>query len=414
MFRTHALDLRFPEKLLLFVLTIFMFSEVASGLLRFYLDQFSLAQLIYVPKLLMVFVFLYTIAIEGFSKVYLSIFAAILWGGVIGLARGIEYTNILFAIYIFLPIFFGVVCGRKHQLIAGWCTRIFLILFSFLFVGLVIDYFYSVPWKGFEYQIGDSIIEGSREWSTAGVDRLAGFSRVSASAGILTAIFSAYISCNLKARWAVVLCLICAFVAISLTTNKASMLGLVCSIYYLIFRHQRINVAVLVFGLVLVGISLPFSTIFIDYDADLNSASSEFFLASFYDRLNRTWPGYIDIVSSYGFPEFGVGLGGVGAALKLFSVESEPGILLYSLAVADNTALYIWGIFGLLGFIFIAYFGFAVVKMQKMKGVEGIVGVLVAILAISITTDVVESPVCLVFVGIAFGVLSNESRYKNV
>jgi len=412
MFNSCCTSLRQPEKLLVFIIAIFLTSEVASGMLRFYFSQLSLVQLIYVPKLLMVVSVGYVFFKEGFSKVNLAIIALIVWGAVLGLARGTAISNIIFSIYVLFPLIFGVVCGQRYGAISGWLSRIIFFLFLLLFLGLVIDYFFSVPWKGFEYQIGDSVIEGSREWSTAGVDRLAGFSRVSASAGILSAIFAAYLSFDLKKNRTVIFCLLISFLSIGLTTNKASLLGLFCTVLYAAFRSKKFAVLFLIFGLLLVELYLPFSTIIYDYSADLSSSSAEFFLASFYDRLNRTWPGYIDIVNSYSLPEFGVGLGGVGAALKLLDVEAAPGAILYSLAVADNTALYIWGMFGVFGLFLFFYFGFLINCVQKIKGAEGIVAMLVAILAISITTDVIESPVCLVIIGIALGIIEKKNERK--
>lgn len=409
-------DLLPQDRLIIYALYLFLFFEVASGALRFYLSYVSLVQFIYLPKFFVFAVFVFFLVKDGFSKALGVLLVLVILGAFVGLLRGFDITNILFSVYMLGPLFFGYTCGRKHDVLKPHYYKIFSVLFFIAVFGVFFDYAFSVPWKGFEYTLGDAVIEGSRDWSTVGVDRLAGFSRVSASTGILIALFSSYMIIYMRSYSGLLVVLFLSFSAIALTTNKASLLGLLCALFVL-FSKKNINlINLLAFSLIIFCVVLPFSTCFVNYDIDLSSESSEFLLSSFSDRLVRTWPGFIDIVNSYNLSEFGVGLGGVGAALKLFTVDAAPGVFLYSLAVADSTVLYLWGIFGFLGVFIFVGLGWVIKRLLAYSSLDavGFVSSMVAILAISLTTDVIESPACLVFIGIALGILDGFCRSKNV
>ena len=85
--------------------------------------------------------------------------------------------QVLFGFKIFLPLMLGI-AAYPSVLGGKWRTGPFILLMWLLATaGLYASVVVRMPWTGLSYQIGDIQVEGSREWTIEGVDRLAGFSR---------------------------------------------------------------------------------------------------------------------------------------------------------------------------------------------------------------------------------------------
>jgi hypothetical protein len=164
----------------------------------------------------------------------------------------------------------------------------------------------------------------------------------------------------------------------------------------LLIRWPRIR-KIFLFILVSAVIILPFSTVIRNYDINLNDPISMILLASFEDRLIHTWPDFILAVSQFGNPVTGVGFGGIGSAIKHSIVGSRN-----ALEYADNFALYLYGCFGMLALIILIYLLTLSIKSFRSedKISVSLASVIVFVFSASLTTDIIESQILALMLGI--------------
>ena len=117
-------------------------------------------------------------------------------------------------------------------------------------------------------------------------------------------------------------------------------------------------------------------------------------LSSFQDRIVDTWPTILSGMLREKLIWLGIGPGGFGAAAGYYK-----GSFGFNVGYADNTALYAVANFGLFGGILLA---FLLTKFVLLRASEdkGLWIMLFFLLLSGITTDVVESLGCLLFLGV--------------
>ncbi|MEE9102934.1 hypothetical protein VXJ36_22240 [Pseudomonas nitroreducens] len=386
--------------LVLWVVVAVLLVETFNGALRFYADQVGLSALVYVPKVGCVI----AVAWELFTRpqqrglwLLLILAAASL---MLGLLHGANSLAGAFSIFIYAPLLFGLLCGtylEMHRKMLGWA-----VFFCFVasLAGIALDMLGNVPWKGYTYAMAGVVISGNRAWSAYGLDRIAGFSRMSASLAFMLSIFSLYLGSfrlSLLLRWLIYLV---ALVGIVLTTNKTSAVAFVIVLlvmntagYRLIFLLATL---VVVFG----ALALPLYGLIVDVEPYLASSSSDNLLGSMVERLVHTWPDLVKVMTYNGWAYTGAGLGMTGsayAAYPVFGIEQ--------LAVADNTLLYLWLLFGVAG---IGLYVLAIpllMRLQRQPGSEAraLLGITYCILLMGWTSDVLEAQVPSLFLGLAIG-----------
>lgn len=380
------------------LLTALFVTEVFSGALRYYLHSMGFVFLIYIPKAVcLVFIFMEFFVIQ---YTFLSIWCFFVFfiSCVIGLLNNTNLNNIAFGLYAYAPFFFGVIYGRF--IIDKRKELYYIIFFLFLMsiLGVFLDAYIAVPWKGFSYAIGGSEIEANREWAYAGVDRLAGFARISSVLAILLSIFSLYLCRVLNS------CMMKLFIssltvyALVLTTNKSAVPAYIVALLIGLPLSYYIRPLVFVVS-VLMGVALPLSTVFIKF---MNDGGNDL-LISLYMRLVDTWPDYIYLITSLKADLVGLGFGAVGAAFSTFPITTLSGNGLITPAVSDNTALYLWGMFGLLGiFLYLMQLPlmFLLNKVQDVY-MKSLMEISLFICICSWTTDMLESAISSFFVGLS-------------
>ncbi len=137
----------------------------------------------------------------------------------IGIFHGAKVTNLLFTALMYAPFLFGYFYGKKIDSYQKWFTYLlwFLVIGSLL--GIYLDYTFTLPWKGLEYEVGGQNIEGNREWDAGGIDRLAGFGRSSATTAIILSCLSLYIIGQAKNKVVAISIFILTLLGIILTTT---------------------------------------------------------------------------------------------------------------------------------------------------------------------------------------------------
>ena len=216
------------------------------------------------------------------------------------------------------------------------------------------DYLWDMPWTGLTYQLVETEIEGSREWTTFGVERVAGFARASFAAADQLLLLALPLMFFSRSRILRILIWLTSGMLIYLTTTKKTggiflILTLLIPLMNFAFapallRHAlTMSVPILIAA---IGIGLPLSTIVVTYRLNLDSLFSQVLFASFEDRLTVVWPAGLQLLIERGSAVFGRGIGGIGAAQNYFEQT------VYS--PADNLYLYLYVTFGILALGFMA------------------------------------------------------------
>lgn len=391
------------SKIVFLIVSSLLLFEVFSGALRYYFTQWGVSYVIYLPKVACLIAVILKIVRLKIKSIW-PIFGLLL-SILISFFNSATIYNVGFSFFVYSPILFGVLFGKyieikqKELLFVIWTCLIMSIF------GIFLDSTSDLPWKGFVYNIGDIEVQANRQWSAFGEDRIAGFSRLSASLAIMIAIFSIYINAYLKSNLFRFLLFGITFYSIILTTNKSTVISYLLSFLIYFLFDKRIASRVIFYTIIVIGIVLPIVGIFLEYSIKTRglSALAKSLLYSFDDRLTNTWPYfYKNITSNNGFL-WGTGIGTVGSPISTFPIKELPPIKGYGLGVADNTFLYLWGIFGLLGVWFYTRFYWLMKKLAiiKTKFSTSLCGIVACICVISWTTDIFEAVVSSLFIGIA-------------
>ena len=379
-----------------FILVIFF--EVITGPLRYYLDMFSFGVLIYLPKFLMV-ILIATLLLKKLNIKIIFLILTLCFYLLYSLMH-LPVLSVMFGFYMVIPLLFGGLYA-KYCMNSEVLPKIFKYMFFVSVFGVWLDFFLYLPWQGYDQLILGIEVEGSRAWTTMGIERPAGFARLSAAASIivgLTSIFTIFFSKNSLFKITI---FFITLLTIFVTTNKSVLIAYLF-IAPLYFTSLRLYFKIpSVFLAVFMGLALPIFSVMGNVSLDLKSDMDLLVLASFEDRLINTWPNVFYFLEHYTFIDqffiklFGLGIGGFGTPTKYFANEY--------IAVADNSWLYIFSMMGILGLLLMFYVSYRSILLQTSKDV-GLISVGVALnllLWIGVTTDIFETLLGMFLIGYA-------------
>lgn len=395
------------NRLILGLLFIFLAMEVFSGPLRFYLAPIGLSPLVYLPKILIVGVVIATVLRTLYQGRIRPLFGAVLVVFVVfGLVGWMFTGNPLqpaFGIFVLLPLIYAVMAEPIVRQAGHRILPFVALLWFAAALGVVLDYLWEMPWTGLAYKLGEIEIEGSREWTTFGVERVAGFARASYEAADQLLLLALPLVCLGRSKVLKLLIWAATGVLIYLTTTKKTggaflILTLLMPIIgarmvpALFRRAIMASIPVLIAA---AGIGLPISTFFVTYRLDLDSLWSQVLFASFEDRLTVVWPASLALALEHGSAVLGRGIGGIGAAQKYF----EP----LAFMPADNLFIYLYVTFGLLALAFVWVYVWNLAHLDPDHGAWSrlmwTVGI--AVLLNGLANNGLESPITTTFLGIS-------------
>lgn len=343
-------DYGYFDRFLIFTIILYLASEVFAGPIRTYLSS-GFILFIYAPKILIAIsiglVIVRYISRARFGKFLLLVLILFFFCSLIGYVNTSSFSQVGVGVWAYFPLLLGIVIAPLISKKESIFTRLFWLLWIGAVIGVILSQNISFPWKGGEYSIGDYDVETSREWTTFGVDRPAGFSRASYAAAYQIAFLGLWLMIFCNRLFFKLSVFFISIYAIYVTTAKTAVLTfLVASILLLILsnffkeKHSRILRNILMYFIVLIGLLLPLSTLFINYNFSFYDENSEFLLTSFGVRLSETWPNAFGLIFDNGNWFWGRGIGGMGMAQKVFEVNLyNPG---------DNFYLKLYSEFGLL------------------------------------------------------------------
>ena len=318
-----------------------------------------------------------------------------------------------FGIFVLLPLIYAVMA---EPIVRQAGTRILpyiALLWFAAALGVVLDYLWEMPWTGLAYKLGEIEIEGSREWTTFGVDRVAGFARASYEAADQLLLLALPLVLLGRSKILKLLIWTATGVLIYLTTTKKTggafliltllmPLTSTMNVPALFRRTLTASMPVLVAA---VGIGLPISTFFVTYRLDLDSLWSQVLFASFEDRLTVVWPASLALALEHGSAVLGRGIGGIGAAQKYF----EP----LAFMPADNLFIYLYVTFGLLALAFVWVYAWNLAQLDPDHGAWSRLmwAVGIAVLLNGLTGNVMESPITATLLGISMAYAYAAARH---
>lgn len=374
-----------------------LFFEVLSSPIRYYSSLIGLGALYYTPKLLLlIFAALKLLVTNRPNKWLFILFlsAEIAYGA---LNNGV--LSSLFSFYTWTPLWAFFFLDKKFFTNKSF-EKIIKYIFYISVFGVLLETIVDFPWVGFELEILGTSIEGNREWWSQGISRLSGFTRISANTAIIIMIASVYTLYGCKISLHKVILYILSLLCLILTTNKAA-IGAYIVLTPFIFGLKSISISLFyLFFLFSMNALLLVSSIGFSFSVDNPKTIIEIFLLRSFDiRLEETWPIFYETLTNnpnYATSFFGTGFGGVGTVIKNFGNVANS-----SLATADNSALYIYGLFGFFGIVMYLYLyklcANLLVSEEPYRLKLGFS--LLSCLIVGITTDIFEYVIILTLIG---------------
>lgn len=252
------------------------------------------------------------------------------------------------ALKIYITFLAGIACYESFRQRENAAITAINYLYYITAFGVLIDYFFEMPWSGATFNSAVGEVTVSREWTSGGLNRTAGFGRSSTETAAFLAILAAPTLTNLRNRNTHCFIFYIANMAlIALTTTKGAILAWALIGALLPIIGSGNHRAAILLSMLMAGFGLAIPSLIYMYDLKMN-VNNQFWwlLSSFSDRINRMWPEAILNIHHHGSLIFGRGLGGIGFP-QLFG----EGKLYNS---ADNVMLYIYATFGIPG-IFYTY-----------------------------------------------------------
>ena len=382
------------NRLWAFTFFIAVASEVMAGAFRYYASAVGATPVFYAPKVLMLvcIAVLLTQRPPKIGHLLAGLYIAV--QACVALANGVELTAVFFWLWLVSPMLFAMMAPPGAlSILNGRTARIaFVILAVVCMVGVYVNYFMPLPWVGTSADVGGVAIGNAQQSYTGFVKRLPGFGRSSATTGLLIGLLMTWLLPRVRSRVVLLVLLVASAVAIWATTNKTTVvaLALVVALYFLAraltLRKACIWAAALM-------VLLPFGS-YVATAAFNDVVVGSGALSSFQDRIVDTWPLILQGMLRENLIWLGTGPGGFGAAAGFYK-----GSFGFNVGYADNLALYTVANFGLLGGILLAFLLTKFVLLRESED-KALWIMLFFLLVSGITTDVVESFGCLLFLGV--------------
>lgn len=384
--------------------------ETFSGALRFYFDKAGIGPLLYLPKVGCVLLFVMELRTYKAGRLFWIFMVIWLLSGMLAMLHRASLSNLAFSLFALSPLLFGIVCSqhllhRKKLLCWGvaFCMAASL-------VGLALDKFGAVPWKGYSYLVGDTQLSANTAWSADEQDRAAGFARVSNVLSIMLALYTIYLLMFIRSGVARLALSAVAMYAIVLTTSKAPAAAFALTMGLLFIQRMTWTCRILCVVVVAFGLLLP--TLGLMHHFDMRTVSEGgSSLASLYDRLNNTWPRLVDFMNLQGWGLTGAGFGMVGSTMAIFPVPGSDILL-----GADSSAVYLWAMLGVVG---VLLYLLQIPMLFKLINDSSRIGRMLLATGfcwclIGWTTDMFEVAVANLFIGLAAGYVLAAARVEDV
>lgn len=404
-----------PQTLTLAITSIFLISTVLDGPIRYYLNQQSASLLTYIPKMLMLLAIILCAARNlsiGATLGIALILGVFLPWGMINLSN---VHQAFFGAWVVIPFLYGLICDHRVLAPYGSYKYIFAITFITSTTGVLISPFCQFPWVGYEMFINGKAIEVSRQWTTLGIDRYAGFARASFNAASQVLTISLLFVLSIRSLTLSTIVWLTGGIAITLTTAKGPIAAwLALTLLLLTARVSnrskiwRLAWSTTLWAALAAAILLPVSTFFYQYNPDIQSTADKLLLASIGERVTWMWPQSFALLENPMEWVLGRGLGGIGTAqLQFESTAYLP---------ADNIFVYLAVLAGPVTAVFIlmglTYKTSAAFYLDRIS--LAVFATVLALLLYGVVANIIEEPIMAFLLGAAFSALGQTRRLRSI
>lgn len=388
-----------------FALAWFILFEILAAPIGYFLAGIGAPFLQYLPKMLISLCFFLSVFFlatpSSIQRLFFLYFWMLLYS-IVGLLNHGDLVRVLFGWWEWMPLLFGLIYGLHYSILSRGFGILMLVGFSLLLMGLLIDFFFDLPFRDVGFEVFGSEVLLQKEMTTFEYLRHNGFSNSAFLAANASICFAGFLICY--RRKVGVLVPFCLALVFSLTLIKSGMLGALVLILGYFFLSKMpsglgrlLPILVLTFGLLIFIIGAVFLA------SAERSQTVYFFFRSLGDRMFFTWPEFLALFESWKSWIFGFGFGGVGLGAK--AAQS-------AVYYADNFILYLSGNFGLVGMLLLA-----IVLWSPSYGLSEGEKLLIRLLltsffALGVTVDMWSDPCLGLFSGICLGSLIRGSGYR--
>ncbi len=307
----------------------------------------------------------------------------------------------LLGLKVFFTFLFGMAAAAAiaeypRQLL--WLAFIaFIATAAGVFLDVVVDY----PWAGQAYESALATVQVSREWSSGGIPRLAGFARTSFDAAtIVLVVMVPMLASRWSAIWRVGLWMT-GFVTVWLTTTKGALLALVAlAVWRMLEASRTAKRWVLTWISLFAALCLALPLAATQFGFIIHRGSVARWLSSFMERIDFMWPDALAGWLEHGNLFVGRGLGGIGFA--------QLGAEWWRYNAADNLMIYLLVSFGLLALVYVGAFLWSLSRTftataEQEYFARCVRGWAVVLFSYGCTSNMVEQPLMNLVVGVCFG-----------
>lgn len=377
----------------------FLLSTTFSGPVRWILASAGLAAVAYVPIVggfgVAVLTLCWHFAFGTFGARALLLVGVLCYSIFIGLVFIPNPQQVAFAVYLFIPLYLGLLLAPAWQTIINWKRGAFL-LWTAVVVAVVLNPYLAYPWVGFEYSVGGVSVETGREWWSGDVQRYSGVARASFDAAIQAVILMTVAGANTESRLRRLLMYATTAYCIWLTNSKTVLVVLAIVVICIELSEAWANRLRIPAIATLVGFGWAMPLVGVLFLPRLNALNTMSSLHSYEDRLRNMWPEAFNLWLQDGWWLTGRGLGGLGTAQTYF--ESQI------FNAGDNLHLYLFVCLGVLAAPLILYVCWQVARSplgaERSQRIPLIL--FIAALTYGLTANAIENaPVALIlgFVG---------------
>jgi hypothetical protein len=283
-------------------------------------------------------------------------------------------------------------------------VRVIFIFWLLTFVGVLIDKYsiFEFPWSAIgTTTIGDVQVDISRNWQIEGEDKRAGgFARSSINVAVIEPLLALILIFNIRALLPRLVIMLMTLATLYWTTQKASILAFafVCGLLLIAYRKP---IFALKSGITLAFLLMIFLPVLLP-QFTMPNAGGVFSMGSFYMRVEDVWPAAWDWISRHEVIFFGVGLGGMGGAMRFYDLTSaNPG---------DNMFIFLYAFFGLFAFIYMGWLWWVCMRVSNKSSLatQGALSIILFIIFYGVAITMLEDQMATLFLGAAAAGIAGE------
>jgi hypothetical protein len=336
---------------------------------------------------------------------FIFAFIIVLHGTVMVLNIG-SFMAVAYSTKMLMTLLAGALCVNILMQPSRMVVLFLFVLWAVSWVGILIDkYYVEFPWIGMTANIGDVVIEISRDWMISGESKRAGgFMRSSINAATIEPILALILIFNLRSKSLRILVALLTIPALIWTTQKGPIVAYLLTLALIALAYKRPINALRMGVMLTLVLSVVLPIVLPNYTMPV--AEGVFSFSSFYLRVESMWPeAWVWIRLNEVFP-FGVGLGGISGAQRMYAPND--------LNAADNIFILMYAYFGVMSFV---YLGGVLMMVMRVKndgsaGVAQAMALLVFLFGYGCVISILEDQMASLFLGAAIAYLSHALSRK--